>query len=110
MNAIAGIEDVSFYGGSACLDVNQLAENRGLDRERFDNLLMKEKAVALPFEYPVSFAINAARPLLSRLSPEDKVESRCSSPAPSPVWISASRSARTSTTPWDWAAIAASSK
>ena len=72
MNAIAGIEDVSFYGGSACLDVNQLAENRGLDRERFDNLLMKEKAVALPFEDPVSFAINAARPLLSRLSPEDK--------------------------------------
>lgn len=72
MNAIAGIEDVSFYGGSAYLDVNQLAENRGLDRERFDNLLMKEKAVALPFEDPVSFAINAARPLLSRLNPADK--------------------------------------
>ena len=59
-----GIEAINLYGGSAFVDVMQLAAHRKLDTARFDNLLMKQKSVALPFEDPVSFAINAAKPII----------------------------------------------
>lgn len=67
-----GIEALNVYGGSAFLDVLQLAKHRGLDTTRFDNLMMKEKAVALPFEDPVTFGVNAAKPLVDALPPEEK--------------------------------------
>lgn len=67
-----GIEALNIYGGSAFLDVLQLAKHRGLDTTRFDNLMMKEKAVALPFEDPVTFGVNAAKPLVDALPPEAK--------------------------------------
>ena len=50
----------------------QLAAHRKLDTARFDNLLMKQKSVALPFEDPVSFAINAAKPIIDSLSDQEK--------------------------------------
>lgn len=68
----AGIEALNFYGGSAYIDVRELCEYRGLDMPRFENLLMREKAVALPFEDPVSFAVNAARPLVEQLSAAER--------------------------------------
>lgn len=68
----AGIEALNFYGGSAYIDVRELCEHRGLDMPRFENLLMREKAVALPFEDPVSFAVNAARPLVEQLSAAER--------------------------------------
>ncbi|MDE1462565.1 hydroxymethylglutaryl-CoA synthase family protein [Spartinivicinus poritis] len=67
-----GIEAINAFCGSAFLDVRQLAEHRQLDTQRFDNLLMKEKTVALPYEDPVSFGINAAKPIIDQLSPEEK--------------------------------------
>jgi len=67
-----GIEAMNVFGGSAVLDLERLAAHRSLDRTRFENLLMKEKAVALPFEDPVTFAVNAARPLVDALSPEER--------------------------------------
>jgi polyketide biosynthesis 3-hydroxy-3-methylglutaryl-CoA synthase-like enzyme PksG len=67
-----GIEAMNVFGGSAVLDVERLAEHRKLDRTRFDNLLMKEKAVALPYEDAVTFAVNAAKPLVDALSPEER--------------------------------------
>ncbi|PSL48197.1 hydroxymethylglutaryl-CoA synthase [Chitinophaga niastensis] len=67
-----GIEAMNVFGGSAYLDVMQLAKHRKLDTARFENLLMKEKAVALPHEDPVTFAVNAAKPLLDRLSQAEK--------------------------------------
>lgn len=39
---------------------------------RFENLLMKEKSVALPYEDPITFAVNAAKPIVDALSPEEK--------------------------------------
>ncbi|MCY7297029.1 hydroxymethylglutaryl-CoA synthase family protein [Alteromonas sp. a30] len=72
MTIVAGIEAMNIYGGSAKLDVRTLAEHRKLDTARFENLLMKEKAVALPFEDPVSFAVNAAKPIIDKLSDEEK--------------------------------------
>ena len=41
--AAAGIEAINVFGGTAYLDVMQLAEYRNLDPARFENLLMKEK-------------------------------------------------------------------
>ncbi|MGE4281549.1 MAG: hydroxymethylglutaryl-CoA synthase family protein [Magnetospirillum sp.] len=72
MDLAAGIEALNVYGGAASLDVRQLCLHRGLDMPRFDNLLMREKTVALPFEDPVTFAVNAAKPLVDALSAKDR--------------------------------------
>jgi len=69
---LAGIEAIGFYGGSAYVDVAELARYRGLDNERFENLLMREKSVALPYEDPVSFAVNAAKPLVDALDEDQR--------------------------------------
>jgi polyketide biosynthesis 3-hydroxy-3-methylglutaryl-CoA synthase-like enzyme PksG len=67
-----GIEALNVYGGAAYVDVKELCAYRGLDIQRFENLLMSEKTVALPCEDPVSFAVNAARPLVDRLSESER--------------------------------------
>lgn len=67
-----GIEAINFFGGSAYLDVRELAEHRQLDTQRFDNLLMKQKTVALPYEDPVTFGANAAKPIVDKLSQPEK--------------------------------------
>lgn len=72
MEKSVGIEAINFYGGSACLDVNELARYRKLENNRFANLLMKEKTVAMPFEDPISFGVNAAKPIIDALSPEER--------------------------------------
>ncbi len=66
-----GIEAINFTG--FCLSGRpKLAQYRNLDNERFDNLLMKEKTVPLPYEDPVSLGVNAAMPLIDALSPQEK--------------------------------------
>ena len=72
MTAAVGIEAIGVYLGTAQLDVRKLAELRGLDLHRFDNLMMLEKTVAMPFEDPVSFAVNAAKPVVDALSDEER--------------------------------------
>lgn len=72
MSRPVGIEALNVHGGAACLDVRQLCVHRGLDMPRFDNLLMREKTVALPFEDPITFAVNAAKPLVDSMSAEDR--------------------------------------
>ena len=67
-----GIEAMNVFAGTAFLDVRKLAEHRGLDTTRFENLLMKEKTVALPYEDPITFAVNAAKPIVDALSPEER--------------------------------------
>lgn len=67
-----GIEAINFFGGTACLNVNELAQHRQLDTTRFENLLMTEKTVALPYEDPITFGVNAARPLVDALSETEK--------------------------------------
>jgi polyketide biosynthesis 3-hydroxy-3-methylglutaryl-CoA synthase-like enzyme PksG len=63
----AGIEAMNVYCGSAALDVAELARHRQLDIYRFQNLLMKEKTVVMPYEDPISNGVNAAKPILDRL-------------------------------------------
>lgn len=67
-----GIEAMNVYGGAVCLDVGELAKHRNLDIARFENLLMKEKSVALPQEDPITFGATAAKPVVEALSDKDK--------------------------------------
>lgn len=71
-----GMEALNVFGGNVFVDVEQLARSRQLNLARFENLLMKEKTVVMPWEDPVSFAVNAAQPIIRSLSqPErDRIE------------------------------------
>ncbi len=40
--SLVGIEAMNVFAGTTSLDVGKLAEHRGLDTARFENLLMKE--------------------------------------------------------------------
>lgn len=68
----AGIEAMNLYGGSAYIDVSELAIHRNLDMQRFENLLLKKKSVALLFEDPITLGVNAAKPIIDSLSEEEK--------------------------------------
>ncbi len=67
-----GIEAMNIYCGSAVLSVEELAIHRNLDNKRFANLLMKEKTVLMPYEDPVSNGVNAAKPIIDKLSNDEK--------------------------------------
>jgi polyketide biosynthesis 3-hydroxy-3-methylglutaryl-CoA synthase-like enzyme PksG len=67
-----GIEALNVFGGSAFVDVMELFKHRRLDIARFENLLMLQKAVALPYEDPVTFAVNAAKPIVDALPEEER--------------------------------------
>ncbi|MET8665190.1 hydroxymethylglutaryl-CoA synthase [Streptomyces tendae] len=67
-----GVEAANAYVGRVALDVRQLFYARGLDLGRFDNLMMVQKSVNLPCEDPVTNAVNAARPILDRLTGEQR--------------------------------------
>jgi polyketide biosynthesis 3-hydroxy-3-methylglutaryl-CoA synthase-like enzyme PksG len=67
-----GIEAMNAFAGSAYLNVTELATYRKLDLRRFENLLMKEKTVTLPYEDPITFAVNAAKPIVDKLSQQEK--------------------------------------
>lgn len=67
-----GIEAMNVFAGGAYLDVKKLAQHRKLDTSRFNNLLMKEKTVPLPYEDPISNGVNAAKPIVDALPPEEK--------------------------------------
>lgn len=69
---VVGIEAINVFAGSAYVDVGELARHRQLDPARFANLLMKEKTVALPYEDPITFGVNAARPLIEALPPDER--------------------------------------
>lgn len=67
-----GIEALNVYAGLARIAVPDLVAGRGLDLSRVDNIMMRERSVGLPFEDPVTNAVNAARPLVDALSPADR--------------------------------------
>jgi len=66
---MVGVEALNVYGGAAYIDVGRLCEQRGLERARIENLMMREKTMALPNEDPISFAVTAARPLIEAMEP-----------------------------------------
>ncbi len=67
-----GIEAVNAYVGRVSLGVRELFAARGLDDRRMDNLMMERKSVNLPCEDPVTNAVNAARPIVEALTPQER--------------------------------------
>ncbi|WP_030547337.1 hydroxymethylglutaryl-CoA synthase family protein [Streptomyces albus] len=67
-----GIEAMNIYGGSTCIDVPGLMAHRGLDTSKSAELMVHQKTVALPFEDPVTFGVNAAKPLVDALSEAER--------------------------------------
>lgn len=71
-----GIEDLGLYCGRAAIGVRELFDGRGLDPGRFGNLMMSARSVQLPWEDPVTNAVNAAAPVVGRLdaAARDRIE------------------------------------
>src|SRR4030088_3089179 len=69
---VVGIEAINAFTGSAYVNVEKLARPRNLEAGRFSNLLMKEKTVALPYEDPITFGVNAAKVLIDAVDPEER--------------------------------------
>ncbi|WP_434739709.1 hydroxymethylglutaryl-CoA synthase family protein [Micromonospora sp. SH-82] len=67
-----GIESIHVYPGRACLDVGDLFAARGLDPGRITNLMMDRRSVSLPCEDQVTHAVNAAKPLVDALTPQQR--------------------------------------
>jgi polyketide biosynthesis 3-hydroxy-3-methylglutaryl-CoA synthase-like enzyme PksG len=67
-----GIEAINVYCGEASMDVRTLFEARGLNQERLNNLMMRKKSVILPCQDAISDAVNAAKPIIDQLTPEEK--------------------------------------
>jgi polyketide biosynthesis 3-hydroxy-3-methylglutaryl-CoA synthase-like enzyme PksG len=70
--AAVGIEAMNVYAGVAQIPVAEVFGGRGLDPGRLKNLMMTSKSVGLPCEDPVTNAVNAARPVISRLKPAER--------------------------------------
>lgn len=66
-----GIEALNVYAGRLQVPVAEIFRGRGLDPARLDNLSMYQRSIGLPFEDPVTNAVNAAKPLLDALPAED---------------------------------------
>lgn len=62
--APVGIDDLSVYGSTLCVDVRAICEARGTSVEAAQRLGLVRKSLAPGFEDPVTLAANAARPLV----------------------------------------------
>ncbi len=71
-NRHVGIEALNVYCGIAQIPVETMFAARGLDQSRLENLGMRNRAINLPFEDPVTNAVNAAKPIIDGLTEEEK--------------------------------------
>ena len=67
-----GIEYLNIYGGRAYVAVDDIFDARGLDKSRSANLMMRSKAVGMPFEDSVTNAVNAAKPIIDKMSDSER--------------------------------------
>ncbi|MEV6118582.1 hydroxymethylglutaryl-CoA synthase [Streptomyces sp. NPDC052109] len=67
-----GIEALNVYAGVAQIPVAALFTGRGLDEARLANLDMRRRSIGLPFEDPVTNAVNAAKPIVDALPPAER--------------------------------------
>ena len=72
MHGPIGIEALNVYCGLAYIPVRAIFEGRGLDVSRLGNLMMEKRAIGFPFEDPVTNAVNAARPIIEGLTPQER--------------------------------------
>lgn len=71
-SAQVGIEGLSAFCGFAQIPVATLAHGRKLDPGRVAKLMMESRSVQLPFEDPVTDAVNAAIPLTATLNATER--------------------------------------
>ncbi len=62
-----GIEALDAYCGLAQVSIPELFEGRGLDSSRIGNLMLDHRSVLMPWEDPVTNAVNAAKPIVDGL-------------------------------------------
>ncbi len=67
-----GIEALNVYCGLVQIPVEVLFGGRGLNQDRLANLMMQQRSLNLPFEDPITNAVNAAKPIVDALTPEQK--------------------------------------
>lgn len=67
-----GIEALNVYCGLAQIPVEALFEGRGLNLDRMSNLMMQQRSIGFPFEDAITNAVNAAKPIVDALAPEQK--------------------------------------
>ncbi len=67
-----GIEALNVYCGLAQIPVEVLFTGRGLNQDRMGNLMMQQRSLGLPFEDAITNAVNAAKPIVDALPPEQK--------------------------------------
>lgn len=72
MTPPVGIQALNAYCGTAHLRIHDLFQARGFDPARLSNVLMNSKTVALSCEDAVTYAVNAAQPLIAALSDEER--------------------------------------
>ena len=72
MTRSVGIQALNAYCGTARLDIHDLFRARALDPARLSNVLMDSKTVALSCEDAVTYAVNAARPLVAALTDQER--------------------------------------
>lgn len=71
-DSAVGIEAIDVYVGRTSVGVRELFLARDLDQRRFENLMMRRKSVGLPCEDAVTNAVNAAKPLVDALAPDER--------------------------------------
>ena len=67
-----GIEALNVYCGLAQIPAEALFAGRGLNPDRLGNLMAQQRSLGLPFEDPITNAVNAAKPIVDGLAPEQK--------------------------------------
>jgi polyketide biosynthesis 3-hydroxy-3-methylglutaryl-CoA synthase-like enzyme PksG len=67
-----GIEALNVYCGLAQIPVEAMFAGRGLNEERLGNLMMQQRSLNLPFEDPITNAVNAAKPIVDALDPQER--------------------------------------
>ncbi len=72
MNDLIGIESINAYVARAYIEVSDLFSARNLDLSRLENLMMQQRGVTLPCEDPVTYAVNAAFPLINAMSNDQR--------------------------------------
>ncbi len=68
-----GIEKINFYGGQTYVNVKDIFNARGLSMDRYDNLMLEKKSIALPCEDTISFAVNAAKKIVDSMEDKNKI-------------------------------------
>ncbi|BCA96665.1 hydroxymethylglutaryl-CoA synthase [Legionella antarctica] len=70
MNVKTGISDINLYTSTFCIDTEVLEQKREISRKMIQESGFISRSVIPPWEDSVTLAVNAAKPVVERVSPE----------------------------------------